>query len=352
MWLLTGATLFLFVACHTRVGAISPRIANPDVTGVPRPVEFLFGWSSQWLVLIQAGFIGMVILMIALCVRTWRRQPAHPNVLMTLAATALYWLDPPAQWVSYTVFNPQLLHLPEDWAWAKVAPTVQPFLGLGYAAFFFGPFFPAMALLRRLQARAPTTAFVWRHPIIVLGGLAFAIGIVIDACLENFLVNAGLYLYSQVVPFGSLFVGTPFQFPLIWESGLISLVMIPAAVLCYRDDTGRSMAENLSLRLGWLPHRPKLASFLVMFASLNVAYVLGFCAPWWAIRVSGAATAVACPYSYPEAKVYDPQGYYEREGAPGPYFEGVWNTWMTGQPDGRPKVNPVKPNGYCKRSTQ
>jgi hypothetical protein len=59
------------------------------------------------------------------------------------------------------------------------------------------------------------------------------------------------------------------------------------------------------------------------------------------------ATAMACPYPYPEAKVYDPQGYYEREGQPGPYFEGHWNTWMTGQPAGRPRDNPLKDNPAC-----
>ena len=48
-----------------------------------------------------------------------------------------------------------------------------------------------------------------------------------------------LYIYTQVVPFGSLFAGKPYQFPLIWESTMVTFVMIPAGVLLYRDDTGR-----------------------------------------------------------------------------------------------------------------
>jgi hypothetical protein len=67
-----------------------------------------------------------------------------------------------------------------------------------------------------------------------------------------------------------------------------------------------------------------------------------------AIRASGLASAVACPWPYPEAKVYDPQGFYEREGQVGPFSEGHWNGWMTAQPSGRPTVNPVKPDGSCK----
>ena len=94
------------------------------------------------------------------------------------------------------------------------------------------------------------------------------------------------------------------------------------------------------------PSRPFLGTFLAMFGMLNIAYFM-YGAAFATIRASGAATAVACPYPYPEAKVYDPQGYYERAGQPGPYFEGRWNNWMTAQPEGRPKVNPLKKDAGC-----
>jgi len=47
-----------------------------------------------------------------------------------------------------------------------------------------------------------------------------------------------------VMPFGSVFTGKSYQFPLLWESSFVTLVMIPAAVLLYRDDTGRTVAEG------------------------------------------------------------------------------------------------------------
>jgi hypothetical protein len=177
--------------------------------------------------------------------------------------------------------------------------------------------------------------------------LLFVIGFVMDAFLEIFLVHTGLYIYSQVIPWGSVSAGTTFQFPLIWESALVTVVMIPAGVLCYRDDTGRTQAEKLARRSPWLRTRPALATFLVMAGILNVAYFV-YGAGFGAIRASKLATAVACPWPYSEAKVYDPQGFYEREGQPGPYSEGHWNGWMTAQPNGRPTVNPVKADGYCR----
>ena len=347
VWLFVIVTLVGLIACHARMGAVSPRIANLEVTGVPRPVEFAFGndfpvYEMQW------GTVGMMVLIVAVCVRAWLRRPGHPYVLMVLASTAIVWQDPIMNWAPYAVYNPQLWHWPEDWPLVNLSPTVEPFVVVGYAAFYFiVPFFLSTWSLRVLQARASTDSFVWRRPLVSMGLLLFFIGFVFDAILEILSVHAGLYVYSQVIPWGSLFAGTTFQFPLIWESVLVTAVMIPAGVLCHRDDTGRTQAEKLVQRFRWLPNRPALGTFLMMFAILNVAYFV-YGAGFAAIRVSGLATAVACPYPYPEAKVYDPQGYYEREGAPGPYFEGHWNTWMTAQPNGRPTRNPVKADGTCR----
>ena len=47
-WIAVAAVIGV-IAYNARMGAVSPRIANPEVTGVPRPVEFLFGWP-HWLV--------------------------------------------------------------------------------------------------------------------------------------------------------------------------------------------------------------------------------------------------------------------------------------------------------------
>jgi hypothetical protein len=347
LWVVLALVVLGAIAYHARMGAVSPRIANPEVAGVPRPVGFRYGTDfpiheMQW------GTLGMMLILIAVCVRAWIRRPGHPYVLMVLAATGIVWQDPIMNWAPYAVYNPQLWHWPEDWPLVRLSPTVEPFIVIGYSTFYFiGPFVASSWILRRLQARASTGSFVWRRPLFCLTLLLFVVGFVMDAMLEIFLVRTGLYIYSQVIPWGSVFAGTTFQFPLIWESALVTTVMIPAGVLCHRDDTGRTQAEKLAQRLRWLPHRPALGTFSMMFAILNVAYFM-YGAGFAAIRASGLATAVACPYPFPEAKVYDPQGYYEREGAPGPYFEGHWNTWMTAQPDGRPTVNLVKDDGSCR----
>ena len=347
-WAAVVAAVIALIAFNARMGAVSPRIANPEVTGVPRPVEFLFGWP-HWLVLHQVGTVVMMLALVAACVWKWRQHPGHPYVLMVAASTLIVWQDPIMNWAPYAVYNPQLWHFPEDWPLVRLSPTVEPFIVIGYSTFYFiAPFILGIWILRRLQARASAESFVWRRPLISLALLLFAVGFVIDAALEIFLVRTGLYIYAQVMPWGSVFAGTTFQFPLIWESALVTVVMIPAGLLCYRDDTGRTQAEKLAQRIGWFRTRPTLATFLVMVAILNFAYFF-YGAGFAAIRASRLATAVACPWPYPEAKVYDPQGFFEREGEPGPFFEGHWNGWMTAQPSGRPRMNPVRDDGTCRR---
>src|SRR5262245_20880922 len=77
VWTALIATVLGVIAYHARMGAVSPRIANPEVTGVPRPVEFLFGWDG-WLVLHQVGTVVMMLQLVVVFAWAWRRRPAHP----------------------------------------------------------------------------------------------------------------------------------------------------------------------------------------------------------------------------------------------------------------------------------
>ena len=285
-------------------------------------------------------------MLVVVFVVLWRRHPKHPILLMALACTSIVWQDPIMNWAPYAVYNPQLWHWSEDWPLVSLSPTVEPFLVIGYIMFYLAPYFPAIWILRRIQARRPVDSFVWRHPLISLALIILPIGIVFDAMLEITLVRTGMYIYSQVIPFGSIFTGKPYQFPLLWESILVTTVMIPAGVLLYRDDTGRTVAEKLAQRARLFRTRPALGTFAMMFLMLNAAYLCLYGGPFAIIRASGAATSVACPYPYPEAKVYDPQGFYEKAGQLGPYMSGIMSGWETGQ-SGRPTVSFPAHGGRC-----
>ena len=119
----------------------------------------------------------------------------------------------------------------------------------------------------------------------------------------------------------------------------------------YRDDTGRTVAEKLAQRAKIFPKRPALGTFVVMLVIVNCAYFL-YGAAFMTIKATKIATSVACPWPYPDTKVYDPQGFYEKSGQPGPYFDGVWATWASGQPHGRADVVPPADGGRCKPAHQ
>ena len=348
-WALFGCAVVAFivvVAHNARYGAVAERIKNPNVTGAPRPVSPLFGFT-HWIELLQILTVLMIVQLVALFVVMWRRHPWHPILLMALVCTTLVWQDPIMNWAPYAVYNPQLWHWPETWPLVSLSPTVEPFIVLGYVVFYLAPFFAGIWLLRRIQRRRPLDSFAWRHPLISLALLILVAGFVYDAIQEIILVRTQLYTYSQVIPFGSLFAGKQYQFPLLWESLLVTTVMIPAGVLLYRDDTGRTVAEKLAHRVPAFRTRQRLGTFLVMFVILNACYFFLYGGGFWVIRVSGAATSVACPYPYPEAKVYDPQGKYERAGQPGPYMAGIWSGWLSGQPNGRPQTSAPADGGRC-----
>jgi hypothetical protein len=322
---------------------LDPRVKNPAVTGHPRPVSALWG-GQHWMSQLQTGTAVVMAILVVVFVVMWRRYPRHPILLMAIAAEGIVWLDPVMNWAPYAVYNPLLWHWPETWPLASLAPTIEPFVVFGYVTFYFAPYFPAIWILRRLQRGRDEAAFVRRHPLLSLGLLTFAIGFVFDAALEIFCIRAGLYIYSQVVPFGSIWAGKAYQFPLLWESSLVTDVMITSAVLLYRHDDGVRVVEKLAARFRIWAGRPALRLFIVMFAMLNVSYLtygLGFAILRW----SGAATSVACPYPYPESKVYDPQGKYAEAGQPGPYLSGSWNGWESLH-SGRPNVT-TSPAGRC-----
>jgi hypothetical protein len=149
-----------------------------------------------------------------------------------------------------------------------------------------------------------------------------------------------------VVEFGSIDVGKNSQFPLLMASVLITMVMIPASVLLYRDDTGKTQAEKIAQRFRLHRTRPALATFGVMVLALTIA-MMTFSSAFWLARTTGAASTVACPWPYPSAKTWDPKGYYESQGAQGPFTPGKASDWQIGQPDGRPTSVTVK-SDRCK----
>lgn len=333
-WAICFVSLVIFVLLNVERGPVSTLTSNLAGARAFKPVPSLFPGLDIvfWGQLLAAIFaIGLVISFIW----GWRRHPRHPLLLMVLASTTLCCLDPINNWCIYLVYNPDLWHLPQDWPWVGLSPLIEPVMNFVYAPFIITPALIAIPILRRLQARKPETSFVRMRPLLSLACITFCVTFVYDSALELFLVATQFYTYSHVVPFGSIFVGEFYQFPLLMASGVINVVVIPAAILLYQDDTGLSQAEKIAMRFSLHRTRPGTATFLVMMVILNICFVMFF-STFYVLRITGQATSVACPWPYQNSVVYDPNGFYERDGQAGPFWEGHMNNWFSGQPEGRP----------------
>lgn len=333
-WVLAVAFVVFILVTAQKHGPVSPENANPDGVGKPPPVEPLLAGIDMvyWGQILGAILAAGTVIASALI---WRRHPGHPVILMVAASSTLIWWDPINNWAIGLIYNPRMWHFPRDWPWMNISPIIEPITSFIYAPYVLLPYFLAMPLLRAIQRRSDPKAFVWRHPLISIAVLTFVIGVVWDAAQEIFLTRTQFLTYSHVVEFGSIDVGKNYQFPLLMASILITIVMIAASVLLYRDDTGKSQADQLAQRLRLHARYPKFATFAVMVLVLNIAMIT-FSSTFWLVRVTGLASNVACPWPYPQSKTWDPQGFYESQDAPGPFTPGIGSTWAILQPDGRP----------------
>ncbi|WP_280269010.1 spirocyclase AveC family protein [Nocardia wallacei] len=333
-WAVAAISTVVILATSEKHGPASPDNRNPNGADTPLPVEPLLS-GIDWVTVGQVAALVLFVATVFVSVRVWRRHPGHPVILMVIASSTLLWLDPYNNWAIGLVYNPRLWHFPRDWPWLNISPIIEPLTSFVYAPYILLPYFVSLPILRVLQRRRRPDAFVSRHPLMSLAVLTFVCGVIWDAAQEVFLVRTQFLTYSHVIEFGTLDAGKNSQFPMLMASVLITIVMIPASLLLYRDDTGRSQAEKIARRFGFHGRHPKLATFLVMAVALNIA-MFGFSTSFWVVRATGAASTVACPWPYPTAKTWDPRGYYESQGAPGPFTAGAASTWQIGQPDGRP----------------
>lgn len=334
IWWLVGLGAAAFVLLNAERGPVSPSTRNPAGEGQPSPVTPTLhevDWVRLGEVAAVVLFVGTVIYL----VRGLRRDPRNPVTLMMAASCTLCWFDPINNWMIGLVYNPKMWHFPQDWPWVGMSPIIEPLTSFVYAPYIALPFFLATPLLKRLQRNRSRDAYVWRHPLISVGLLTFVIGFAWDALQEMFLVSTQFLTYTHVTEFGSIWVGENRQFPLLQASSLITIPMIAASVLLYREGDGPTVAENLAKRFALYARRPAVATFLVMTVILNVCFIC-FSTSFWIVRVTGAASSVACPWPYPASNVWDPHGRYAEQGHPGPFTSGRGSGSLALQPDGRP----------------
>ncbi|MBB5160611.1 spirocyclase AveC family protein [Mycobacterium sp. AZCC_0083] len=324
--IIVGVVAVIFAALNSSRSVQGTRVGRLEPSFVPPRTEFL--GISDWYVYFE---IGSLIMFFAVwgtaIVRSRRRGKPTPTLLMIAVTTSLTWLDPIMNWAPYAAYDPRMFHFDVDWFWFNLAPTVEPWaVIIGYGYFFLIPAWFTLAVYRRTAARVYVGSWLVRRPRLAILVLSLVICIVWDGVMEALFVRMGFYTYTQVIPFGSIFAGTPQQFPLIWEAVLFGIMLSTAAPLMWVDDTGRTWSEIIARRTKVFAKRPYIGAFVIAWALMSVVYV-AYGLSFGIVRATGIATETAQHWRYPETKVFDPQGYFKRNGETGPFMLGTWAGW-------------------------
>ena len=292
--------------------------------GVGRAQEPLLG-VTNWPLLLQLALLALFVVLLAGAVITSVRAGRVSNSLLLVGACcALTYLDPVANWATYSVYDPQLLHLPTSWPYASLAPVIEPpfLVLLGYPVYFVLPALLSSRLYRRVVLpRAGASSFPARHPLVSLALICCAVGVPIDIAVQLTVMRADIYSYSQY--FGPA-IGTV-HLPLM-TTVLDVLIMASAAILTWKDDSGRSTAQRLATRLRLGRRHPRLAELAAAVGVLSVGYMIGL-APWIGMRVANRVDSLATPWRYGEATIYDPDCQWQAAAGEEELarFSGIWS---------------------------
>ena len=314
------------------------RLAHPDPTGnvltdgYPRIAEPLWGVDNWPVVFGMAFLVVAVLTMTPFVIHSIRQRRLNQGLMVFACVAAMSLLDPVANWVSFTIYDPRLLHFPTQWSWMRFSPSVEPVLVVpGYPFYYF-----TIALIsfgfgsRYILPRLKPGGFLRRHPRFTLFLCGFGMATVWDIPTELLMIRANMYTYSQSFGPRLEWGGTHAGLPLVWS--LYTILSIAAITpFLHRDDDGGSLLTSLAKRLprrkgkvtttmqpsGESGGRQILAGSIALLV-IYAVITLGF----FAIRVSGVAENPPIHgWPYGEIKTYDPYGVLEDAGIPGPYYK-------------------------------
>ncbi|MBX7453902.1 spirocyclase AveC family protein [Mycolicibacterium sp. 3033] len=266
----------------------------------------------------------MAVILLSTLVWISRKQGRlHWTAVIAFAGLLTGALDPLANWATFAIFDPRMLHFPFSWPYVNISPNLEPalaFLG-GYAAYYVLNGMGFLAMHRRLtEPFLRRFDFFDRHRLGAVFVGAATLALPINAAIQMTWMAAGIFFYTEAV--GPVLVIGTVHFPLVmavYDSFIFAMV----AVMCVRDEREElilvtAVAQRLGTRDERLP--PSLTRQLLASATLGLVV---FSAPLMVLaglRVAGLSAPAYDENPYPTMKVYDPYGHLRDAGKPGPFY--------------------------------
>ncbi|MCW3013454.1 MAG: hypothetical protein JWO02_546 [Solirubrobacterales bacterium] len=333
---------YMLAISETGPGAL--RDPNPIGTvmtdGYPRANEPWLGfdhWPQLWETI---GFGGAAILLAVYGTKSWRARRMHNGLVVTFAAGGMYAFDPIYNWLGYFPTDPRLMHLPHGTIpfWSDLAPTFEPvFFFPLYMVWLMCPALVAHAVWKRVRARnlvrKGPDSWMQRHPLWSLLIVCKLVTLVTDFGGFRLGTQTEVFIFSQA-PGPLIAGGDTSQAQLLWEPLLFPLTVLATSLLLYHDKDGMTIHGRAARRLRTFRRLPRLTEFAVAWSVIALAYTVALIG-MGTLRVTGQTDKVAKPWPYEDTQVYDPDGLYEKLGAPGLKREGDGNLNIRRPTDGR-----------------
>lgn len=299
-----------------------PLTTNPNPGPAPYPPFLGF---DNWPLAVALSSIPMAIGLIGTLV--WlsvRQRKVHWAVVIAFAGLITGALDPLANWATFAIFDPRMLHFPLSWPYVNISPNLEPalaFLG-GYAAYYLLNGLGFLKLHDRfIDPLMQRNTWLVRHRLVGVFIGATIAAVPINGLIQFTWMRFGIFFYTEAVG-PTLQIGH-IHFPLImavYDSIIFGMV----AVMCVRDGSGELILINRIARR--LPTRSGGGTVTLtrqLLISLAVGLV-SFAAPLAVLsglRAAGLSKPAYEQNPYPNIKVYDPYGHLEQSGKPGPFYK-------------------------------
>jgi hypothetical protein len=298
-----------------------PTRSNPNPG--PAPYTPFLGFD-HWPLAVAISSIPMAIGLISVLVwLSWRQRKVHWAVIIAFAGLITGALDPLANWATFAIFDPRMLHFPLSWPYVNISPNLEPalaFLG-GYAAYYLLNGLGFLQLHDRfIDPLLRRTRWLDHHRLVAVFTGATVVAIPINGLIQFTWMKAGIFFYTEAV--GPVLHLGHIHFPLImavYDSIIFGMV----AVMCVRDENDELVLVNRIAR--WLPARagrPKVTLTRQLLISVAIG-LISFATPLAVLaglREAGLSRPAYDQNPYPNVKVYDPYGHLENAGKPVRFF--------------------------------
>lgn len=299
-----------------------PTRTNPNPGPAPYPPFLGF---ANWPLAVAISSIPLAIGLIAtLGWLSWRQRRVHWAVIVAFTGLITGALDPLANWATFAIFDPRMLHFPFSWPYVNISPNLEPalaFLG-GYAAYYLLNGLGFLHLHDRfIDPLMRRSSVLSGHRLVAVFIGATLIAIPVNGLIQFTWMRAGIFFYTEAV--GPVLRIGHVHFPLImavYDAIIFGMV----AVMCVRDRTGELVLINqIARRIPSRRGREKVTVTRQLLVSVAVGMV-SFAVPLAVLaglREAGLSRPSYDRNPYPSVKVYDPYGHLEDAGKPGPFFK-------------------------------